>query len=151
MGHEKVKMAQMNQVLTEVRHTLFFLKKKKKKGGLSPVPPACLRNSLFLAYREVSLGGEPLGEVIEGIGLGAHGVAVAMDLVEEVGRLVEAVVADVNVLLLHSLRPTCRDQTHRVRGHKITSTPVCQQQGCTPGPDPRSVSEFASDFESAIR
>lgn len=34
-------------------------------------------------YREVSLGSELLGEVVEGVGLGADGVTIAVDLVEE--------------------------------------------------------------------
>lgn len=44
--------------------------------------------------------------MVEGVLLGAHWVAVAMDLVEQVGRLVQAVVADVHVLLFHVLWPT---------------------------------------------
>lgn len=60
-----------------------------------------------LTYREVPLGRQSLGEVVEGVGLGAHWVAVTVNLVEEVRGLVQPVVADVDVLLLHALGPTC--------------------------------------------
>lgn len=43
--------------------------------------------------------------MVEGVLLGAHWVAVAMDLVEQVGRLVQAVITDVHVLLFHILWP----------------------------------------------
>lgn len=46
--------------------------------------------------------------MVEGVLLGAHWVAVAMDLVEQVSRLVQAVITDVHVLLFHILRPTCK-------------------------------------------
>lgn len=45
--------------------------------------------------------------MVEGILLGAHWVAVAMDLVEQVSRLVQAVITDVHILLFHILWPTC--------------------------------------------
>lgn len=61
-----------------------------------------------LTYREVSLGCQSLREVVEGVGLSAHWVAVTVDLVEEVCRLVQPVVTDVDVLLLHALGPTCQ-------------------------------------------
>lgn len=47
--------------------------------------------------------------MVEGILLGAHWVAVAMDLVEQVSRLVQAVITDVHILLFHILRPTCKN------------------------------------------
>lgn len=56
-------------------------------------------------YREVPLGCQPLGKVVKGVGLGAHWVAVTVDLVEEVSGLVQSVVADVHVLLFYSLGP----------------------------------------------
>lgn len=59
------------------------------------------------SHREVSFGCEPLGEMVEGIWLSADWVAVAMDLVEQVSRLVQAVIADIHVLLFHTLRPPC--------------------------------------------
>lgn len=63
------------------------------------------------AHREVSFGCEPLGEVVEGIWLGTDWVAVAMDLVEQVRRLVQAVIADVHILFFYILRPSCgKDQ-----------------------------------------
>lgn len=45
--------------------------------------------------------------MVEGIWLSADWVAVAMDLVEQVSRLVQAVIADIHVLLFHTLRPPC--------------------------------------------
>lgn len=65
--------------------------------------PGPAARSARRTYREISPGRQPLGEMIEGIGLGAHGVAAPMHLVEQMGRLVEPVIADVHVLLLHSL------------------------------------------------
>lgn len=62
-------------------------------------------------YGEVSPGGEPLGEVVEGVGPGAHGVAVPVDLVEQVRGLVEPVVADVHVLLPHAFGSPCGPNT----------------------------------------
>lgn len=47
--------------------------------------------------------------MVEGILLGAHWVAVAVDLVEQVSRLVQAVITDVHILLFHILRPTCKN------------------------------------------
>ena len=61
-------------------------------------------------HREVSFGSEPLGEVVEGVQLGADRIAVAMDLVEQVCRLVQTVITDVYVLLLYILRPSCRKE-----------------------------------------
>lgn len=52
-------------------------------------------------HREISLGSELLGEVVKGIGLGADGIAVPVDLVKQVCGLVEPIVTDVHVLLLH--------------------------------------------------
>lgn len=69
-------------------------------AALTAAPPC--------AHRKVPLGSEPLGEVVEGVGLGAHWVAVPVDLVEQVGGLVQAVVADVHVLLLDVLGPPCQ-------------------------------------------
>ncbi len=64
----------------------------------------------FLAHttthREVPLRRQFLGEMIERIGLGAHGVPVAMDLVEQVCGFIQPVVADVNVLFLYPFRTT---------------------------------------------
>lgn len=62
-------------------------------------------------HRKVPLGSQPLGEVVEGVRLGAHRVAVPVDLVEQVGRFVQAVVADVHVLLFYILGPSCREGT----------------------------------------
>lgn len=62
-------------------------------------------------YGEVSPGGEPLGEVVEGVGPGAHRVAVPVDLVEQVRGLVEPVVADVHVLLPHAFGSPCGPNT----------------------------------------
>lgn len=45
--------------------------------------------------------------MVEGIWLGADWVAVTVDLVEQVSRLVQAVITDVHILLLHTLRPSC--------------------------------------------
>lgn len=45
----------------------------------------------------------------KGVRLGADRVAVAMDLVEQVRRLVQAVVTDVDVLFLHALRSPYED------------------------------------------
>lgn len=46
--------------------------------------------------------------MVEGVLFGAHWVAVAMDLVEQVSRLVQAVITDVHILLFHILWPTCK-------------------------------------------
>lgn len=45
--------------------------------------------------------------MVEGVRLGAHRVAVPVDLVEQVGRFVQAVVTDVHVLLFYILGPPC--------------------------------------------
>lgn len=45
--------------------------------------------------------------MVEGVRLGAHRVAVPVDLVEQVGRFVQAVVADVHVLFFYILGPPC--------------------------------------------
>lgn len=45
--------------------------------------------------------------MVEGIWLGADWVAVAMDLVEQVGGLVQAVIADVHILLFDTFWPSC--------------------------------------------
>lgn len=58
-------------------------------------------------YGEVPLGCQPLGEVVEGKGLGAHRVAVTVDLVEEVSRLIQSIVTDVDILLLDAFGPPC--------------------------------------------
>lgn len=60
-----------------------------------------------ITHREVSFGREPLGEVVKGIWLGADWVAVAMDLVEQVSWLVQAVITDVHILLFYILWPPC--------------------------------------------
>lgn len=49
--------------------------------------------------------------MVEGVRLGAHWVAVPVDLVEQVGRFVQAVVADVHVLLFYILGPPCGEGT----------------------------------------
>lgn len=62
-------------------------------------------------YREVSLGSEFLGEVVEGVGLGADRVAIAVDLIEEMSWFIQAVITDVHILLLHTFRPPCSSRT----------------------------------------
>lgn len=71
------------------------------------VPPC--QDPLY-AHREVSFWREPLGKVVEGIWLGADWVAITMDLVEQVSRLVQAVITDVHILLFYTLRPSCRKE-----------------------------------------
>ncbi len=63
-----------------------------------------------ITHREVPFGREPLGEVVEGIWLGADWVAVTMDLVEQVSRLVQAVITDVHILLFYTLWPPCKKE-----------------------------------------
>lgn len=60
------------------------------------------------AYREVPLRRQPFGEVVEGVGFGADRIAIAVDLVEEVRRLVQAVIADVDVRLLRPFGSSCK-------------------------------------------
>lgn len=45
--------------------------------------------------------------MVKGIWLGADWVAVTMDLVEQVSGFVQAVITDVHVLFLHTLRSSC--------------------------------------------
>lgn len=48
--------------------------------------------------------------MVEGVGLGAHWVTVAVDFVKKMRGFVQPVVADVHVLLLDAFRPTCRQR-----------------------------------------
>lgn len=81
-----------------------YLSTGENISRLPPSAPPC-------AHRKVSLGSQPLGEVVEGVRLGAHRVAVPVDLVEEVSRFVQAVVTDVHILLFYILRPSCKEDT----------------------------------------
>lgn len=79
----------------------------ERHWGAPAVRPRTQRGGRGGTYGEVSPGGEPLGEVVEGVGPGAHGVAVPVDLVEQVRGLVQPVVADVHILLPHAFGSPC--------------------------------------------
>lgn len=77
-------------------------------------------------YWEVPFGCESLGEVVEGIRLGAHWVTVTVDFVKKMSRFVQPVIADVHILLLHAFRPTCH---HRGgRGAERVFDCVCRSE-----------------------
>lgn len=74
---------------------------------LSALDPNAVCDDPQRSHREVSFGREPLGEVVEGIWLGADWVAVTVDLVEQVSGLIQAVITDVHILLFYILWPSC--------------------------------------------
>lgn len=48
--------------------------------------------------------------MVKGIWLGADWIAVTMDLVKEMSRLVQAIITDVNILLFYTLRSSCGEK-----------------------------------------
>lgn len=97
-------LASMILLSLQSRHLVFcFLGTCTHKASLDTYDAGVME----AFYREVSLRCKSFGEVVEGVGLGAHWIAVSVDFVEEVGRFVKAVVTDVHILLLHSFWPSC--------------------------------------------
>lgn len=99
-----MKVPRATSAPTECHINLQYLSTGENISRLPTSVPPC-------THRKVSLGSQPLGEVVEGVRLGAHRVAVPVDLVEQVSRFVQAVVTDVHILLFYILRPSCKEET----------------------------------------
>lgn len=98
-----MKVPQATSAPTECHINLQYLSTGENISRLPTLAPPC-------THRKVSLGSQTLGEVVEGVRLGAHRVAVPVDLVEQVSGFVQAVVTDVHILLFYILRPSCREE-----------------------------------------